>query len=166
MVELLARLRIAAWPLVIGMIAGGAVVLFAGPGLFWGLVALGLAVLLIVQFVSFQEPILRPPEQQADDPLAALPPMTRVLLDQLPMPVMLLDDDERVLFVNRSMRDVLGPGAGPQARLSRCCAIPRCWPRSPQARRRLSHQRALHPAGADRAALPGLCRARSASRRR
>jgi two-component system phosphate regulon sensor histidine kinase PhoR len=71
---------------------------------------LALAVLLISQFVSFQEPILRAPEQTVDDPLAALPPMTRVLLDQLPIPVMLLDDDERVLFVNRSMRDVLGPG--------------------------------------------------------
>jgi len=108
MVESLARLRAAAWPLVIGMIAGGAAVLFAGPGLFWGLVALGLAVLLIAQFVTFQEPILRPPEQQAVDPL--LPPMTRVLMDQLPIPVMLLDDNEQVLFVNRSMRDVLGPG--------------------------------------------------------
>ena len=108
MVESLARLRVAAWPLVIGMIAGGAAVLFAGPGLFWGLVALGLAVLLIVQFVTFQEPILRAPEEQAVDPL--LPPMTRVLMDQLPIPVMLLDDNEQVLFVNRSMRDVLGPG--------------------------------------------------------
>jgi two-component system phosphate regulon sensor histidine kinase PhoR len=108
MVESLARLRVAAWPLVIGMIAGGGAVLFAGPGLFWGLVALGLAVLLIVQFIAFQEPILRPPEQQAVDPL--LPPMTRVLLDQLPIPVMLLDDNEQVLFVNRAMRDVLGPG--------------------------------------------------------
>ena len=110
MVESLAHLRAAAWPLVIGMIAGGAAVLFSGPALFWGLVALGLAILLIVQFVTFQEPILRPPEQQADDLLAPLPPMTRVLLDQLPMPVMLLDDNEQVLFVNRSMRDVLGPG--------------------------------------------------------
>src|SRR5882757_4667084 len=110
MVESLSRLRATAWPLVIGMAAGGAVVVFAGPGLFWGLVALGLAAMLIVQFINFQEPILRPPEQTADDPLAALPPMTRVLLDQLPIPVMLLDDDERVLFVNRSMRDVLGPG--------------------------------------------------------
>jgi len=110
MVESLARLRATAWPLVIGTIAGGAVVLFAGPGLFWALVALGLAVMLIVQFVTFQEPILRPPEQKPDDPLAVLPPMTRVLLDQLPIPVMLLDDVERVLFVNHSMRDVLGPG--------------------------------------------------------
>jgi len=85
-------------------------VLYAGPGLFWALVAFGLAAGLIIQFVRFQEPILRPAEQTVDDPLAALPPLTRVLLDQLPIPVMLLDDDERVLFVNRSMRDVLGPG--------------------------------------------------------
>jgi two-component system phosphate regulon sensor histidine kinase PhoR len=110
MVESFARLRATAWLLLIGTIAGGAVVLFAGPGLFWGLTALGLAAMLIAQFINFQEPILRPPEQTADDPLAALPPLTRVLLDQLPIPVMLLDDDERVLFVNRSMRDVLGPG--------------------------------------------------------
>jgi len=110
MVESFARLRATAWPLAVGVILGGAVVLFASPGLFWALVALGLAAMLIVQFVSFQEPILRAPEQTQDDPLAALPPMTRVLLDQLPIPVMLLDDDERVLFVNRSMRDVLGPG--------------------------------------------------------
>jgi two-component system, OmpR family, phosphate regulon sensor histidine kinase PhoR len=110
MVESLHRLRANAWPLVMAMIVGGGVVLVAGPGLFWALVALALATLLIVQFVSFQEPILRPPEQKSDDPVAALPPMTRLLLDQLPIPVMLLDDDERVLFVNHSMRDVLGPG--------------------------------------------------------
>jgi two-component system phosphate regulon sensor histidine kinase PhoR len=110
MVESFLRLRNSAWPLVIGMIAGGAAVLFAGPGLFWALVALALAALLIVQFVTFQEPILRAQEEKTDDPVAALPPMTRLLLDQLPIPVMLLDDDERVLFVNHSMRDVLGPG--------------------------------------------------------
>jgi len=110
MLESLARLRSHAWPLVIGMVAGGAAVVFAGPALFWGLVALGLAAVLIVQFVTFQEPILRPAEPTSDDPLAALPAMSRVLLEQLPMPVMLLDDDERILFVNHSMREVLGPG--------------------------------------------------------
>ena len=41
MVESFARLRVAAWPLVIGMIAGGAAVLFAGPGLFWAPGGLG-----------------------------------------------------------------------------------------------------------------------------
>lgn len=108
--ESLARLREKLWPLLAGAVAGGALVLFAGPTLFWALVALALAVLLVTQFVTFQEPILRPAEQQADDPLAALPPLTRVLLDQLPIPVMLLDHDERVLFVNQAMRGVLGPG--------------------------------------------------------
>jgi two-component system, OmpR family, phosphate regulon sensor histidine kinase PhoR len=108
--ESLARLRSKLWPLLAGAVAGGALVLFAGPGLFWALVALALAVLLVTQFVTFQEPILRPAEQKADDPLAALPPLTRVLLDQLPIPVMLLDHDERVLFVNHAMRGVLGPG--------------------------------------------------------
>jgi len=110
MVESLMRLRAAAWPLIIGVILGGSVLLVGGSALFWALVAAGLAALLIAQFVTFQEPVLRPPEQTADDPLAALPPMTRVLLDQLPSPVMLLDEDEKVLFVNHSMRDVLGPG--------------------------------------------------------
>ena len=109
MVESVLRLRPAAWSLIIGMVAGGAVALFAGAGLFWALVALALAALLIAQFVTFQQPI-RPVEEKIDDPVAALPPMTRVMLDQLPIPVMLLDDDERVLFVNYSMRDVLGPG--------------------------------------------------------
>ena len=110
MIESFARLRAIAWPLVIGLIAGGTVALFAGTGFFWGLVALGLAVMLIVQFITFQEPILRPPEKNPDDALGLLPPSTRLLLEQLPMPVMLLDDQERVLFVNHSMRNVLGPG--------------------------------------------------------
>src|SRR3954463_15001000 len=110
MVESLLRLRGLAWPLLIGLILGGSVMLLGGSALFWALVAGGLAALLIAQFIPFQEPILRPAEQTADDPLAALPPMTRVLLDQLPSPVMLLDEDEKVLFVNHSMRDVLGPG--------------------------------------------------------
>lgn len=110
MMESLQSLRAAAWPLMIGTILGGAAVLLGGSALFWALVGASLSILLITQFVSFQQPILRPPEQTADDPLAALPPMTRVLLDQLPSPVMLLDEDEKVLFVNHAMRDVLGPG--------------------------------------------------------
>jgi two-component system phosphate regulon sensor histidine kinase PhoR len=110
MIESFLRLRAMAWPLMAGMVLGGAAVLLGGSALFWALVAAGLAGLLITQFVGFQEPILRPAEQTADDPLAALPPMTRVLLDQLPSPVMLLDEDEKVLFVNHSMRAVLGPG--------------------------------------------------------
>jgi two-component system phosphate regulon sensor histidine kinase PhoR len=103
------RVRAAAWPLLIGTVLGGAILYLGGSTLFWGGVAAGLAILLIAQFVNFQEP-LRPAEPVPDDPVAALPPMTRVLLDQLPSPVMLLDDEEKVLFVNHAMRDVLGPG--------------------------------------------------------
>ncbi|HET7085807.1 MAG TPA: ATP-binding protein [Rhizomicrobium sp.] len=136
--ESFARLRAAAWPLVMGLIAGGAVALFAGPGLFWGLVALGLAAMLIIQFVNFQEPILRPPETTIDDPLASLPPLTRVLMDQLPIPVMLLDDNERVLFVNHSMRDVLGPGLD-RKRASSVLRNPDVLQAIAQARRGLSN---------------------------
>ena len=110
MLESLARLRGKVWPLLIGALVGGAAVLYGGPAMFWGAVALVLAVAMIVQFVTFQEPVLRAPERTPDDPLAILPPLTRLLLEQLPMPVMLLDSAERVLFVNQSMRDVLGPG--------------------------------------------------------
>src|SRR3954470_11116789 len=110
MLEPFTRLRTVAWPGVLGTILVGSVWLLGGSALFWGLAAASLAALLIAQFITFQEPILRPAEQTADDPLAALPPMTRVLLDQLPSPVMLLDEDEKVLFVNHAMRDVLGPG--------------------------------------------------------
>lgn len=110
MFESLALLRGKVWPLLIGAMVGGAAVLYGGPAMFWGAVALVLAVAMIAQFVTFQEPVLRPPEQTPDDPLAILPPLTRLLLEQLPMPVMLLDGAERVLFVNQSMRDVLGPG--------------------------------------------------------
>jgi two-component system phosphate regulon sensor histidine kinase PhoR len=98
------------WPFLIGAVIGGAAVLFGGPAMFWGGLAFALAFAMIAQFVTFQEPVLRPVEQSPDDPLALLPPLTRLLLEQLPMPVMLLDGTERVLFVNQSMRGVLGPG--------------------------------------------------------
>jgi two-component system phosphate regulon sensor histidine kinase PhoR len=106
----LALKRLPIWPFLIGAILGGAAVLIGGEAMFWAALASALAIALIVQFITFQEPVLRPAEQAADDPLSLLPPLTRLLLDQLPMPVMLLDGTERVLFVNRSMRDVLGPG--------------------------------------------------------
>ncbi len=110
MVESLVRLRRTFWLILTGVLAGGAMLLFGGPPAFWAIVALALAAALIAQFVTFQEPILRPPEQISDDSLAMLPPLTRLLLEKLPMPVMLLDSTERVLFANESMREVLGPG--------------------------------------------------------
>jgi two-component system phosphate regulon sensor histidine kinase PhoR len=108
--DLLLLIKGRIWPFLIGAIIGGAAVLFGGPAMFWGGLAFALAAALIAQFVTFQEPVLRTVEQTPDDPLALLPPLTRLLLEQLPMPVMLLDGVERVLFVNQSMRGVLGPG--------------------------------------------------------
>ncbi|HVV27432.1 MAG TPA: ATP-binding protein [Rhizomicrobium sp.] len=108
--QALSRLRGKSWPFVIGMVAGGAAVLFAGEAMFWALAALALAAALISQFVTFQEPVLSPAVQDSGDPVALLPPQTRLLLEQLPMPVMLLDGAERVVFANQFMREVLGPG--------------------------------------------------------
>ena len=108
MLESLARGII--WPLLIGAILGGAAALFGGPALFWGAVSLALAAAFIIQFITFQEPVLRPAEPGSDDPLGLLSPQTRLLLEQLPMPVMLLDGAQCVLFANKSMRDVLGIG--------------------------------------------------------
>ena len=110
MLESLAWLRVKIWLLLIGALAGGAAILFGGPTLFWGLVGVVLGAALIAQFITLKTPVLRPAEPGPDDPLGLLPPQTRLLLEQLPMPVMLLDGAQRVLFANQSMRDVLGPG--------------------------------------------------------
>ena len=46
-----------------------------------------------------------------DEGLAILSPLVRKVLGQMPVPVMLLDDGARVLFVNEPMRTVVGPSA-------------------------------------------------------
>ena len=46
---------------------------------------------------------------QLSGQVAALPPMTRVLLDQLPIPVMLLDDEERARTLYAKLSNFL-PG--------------------------------------------------------
>ena len=81
------------------------------------------------------------------------------------MPVMLLDGDERVLFVNQSMRDVLGPGLD-RKRASAVLRNPDVLAAIAGRRARRILRRALHLAGAGRAALPGLCRAHQRRRRR
>jgi two-component system phosphate regulon sensor histidine kinase PhoR len=98
------------WLFVIGLIAGGGAVLLLGPAALWGILALSLAALLIARFVSFQPPVASVVETVPADPMAILPPLTRLLLERLPMPVMLLDGAQHVLFVNHSMRSALGPG--------------------------------------------------------
>src|ERR1700722_11535268 len=98
------------WLFVIGLIAGGGSVLWLGPAALWGILALSLAALLIARFVTFQPPVASVVESVPVDPQAILPPFTRLLLERLPLPVMLLDGAQHVLFVNQSMRSALGPG--------------------------------------------------------
>jgi two-component system phosphate regulon sensor histidine kinase PhoR len=106
---LLNFLRHRLWTLTAG-IALAAAALLLGRDAVWALVLLALGAAVIERFVTPQEALGNEPQQRTDDPLAILPPLTRLLLEQLPMPVMLLDAGERVLFVNQWMRALLGPG--------------------------------------------------------
>jgi two-component system phosphate regulon sensor histidine kinase PhoR len=109
MKESIRNLRSGAWLGLAGVILGGALVAALGVQVLWALIALGLATLLIARFIAFEPPVVSV-AAPSDDPLALLPPLTRALFEQLPLPVMLLDGGQRVLFVNRDMREVLGPG--------------------------------------------------------
>ena len=106
---LLNFLRHRLWTLTAG-IALAAAALLLGRDAVWALLLLALGAAVIERFVTPQEALGNEPQQRTDDPLAILPPLTRLLLEQLPMPVMLLDAGERVLFVNQWMRALLGPG--------------------------------------------------------
>ena len=92
------------------MLAGMALVLLGPPAL-WVLIGLALAAALISRLLVPPPPASRPPERAGSEQLAMLTPLTRTLLEQLPMPVMLLDAGERVLFTNEPMRTLLGGDA-------------------------------------------------------
>lgn len=108
MTPLLDVLRQRLWTIALGMVLAG--------GLWWGLGAEGvLGVLLlvvaaavIVRFVAPQSPLVRVPKVEEPD-VAILSPMVRKMLAQMPVPVMLLDESSKVLFVNETMRGVVGP---------------------------------------------------------
>jgi two-component system phosphate regulon sensor histidine kinase PhoR len=98
------------WPALVGVIAGGALVALLGRDVLWSLIAFALAALLIWRFIPFQPPVISAAAPAvSSDPLASLPPLTRLLLERLPLPVMLVDSSQRVLLVNRDMRTALGP---------------------------------------------------------
>ena len=109
MAPFLNLLRSRIWTLTAGIALTLAVLLFAGPKAIWWLLGLGLV-------CAIAERLLTPPESRASLPaqrpqnLSVLPPLTQLLLEELPMPVLLLDEDQRVLFVNQWMRALLGPG--------------------------------------------------------
>ncbi len=106
---LLDFLRHRIWTLTAGVALAATAILLWGREAIWVLLLLLLAAAVIARFVTSQEPGSAP-QQRPDDPLAILPPLTQLLFEQLPMPVMLLDEGERVLFVNQGMRALLGPG--------------------------------------------------------
>ena len=106
---LLNFLRRRIWTLTAGIGLAAAVLLLLGQQAVWGLLATVLVVALIGRLVTPPSSLEDEPSQRPDDPLSILPPLTGLLLEQLPMPVMLLDADERVLFVNQWMRGLLGP---------------------------------------------------------
>jgi two-component system, OmpR family, phosphate regulon sensor histidine kinase PhoR len=103
-------LRQRVWSLTAGVALACGALLLLGREALWVLLGLAIAVSILAGFVSPRKLLGVQPEPRADDTLATLPSVTRLLLEQLPMPVMLLDESERVLFVNEWMRELLGPG--------------------------------------------------------
>ncbi len=109
MVESLRLLRGWMGPALLGLVAGGAVVAWLGADALWGLAGLGLLALLIGGFLSPPPAAVNTALPAAPaDPLAALPPPARLLMERLPLPVMLLDGNARVLLTNGDMQMALG----------------------------------------------------------
>src|SRR5438067_11395312 len=94
------------WTLTAGLLLAGLAVLALGPMALWSLIAFALAAALVTHFLALPPtPITAPAERNdSSGTLASL----RFMLDQLPMPVMLLDQAQRVLFVNQPMRALVG----------------------------------------------------------
>jgi two-component system phosphate regulon sensor histidine kinase PhoR len=96
------------WPLIIGMALAGFVALLFGPVAFGILLALSLAAALVSSLFTAEKPSAATTE--VTRPVTALSPLARAVIAQLPAPVMLLDEGERVILVNDSMRTVVGAG--------------------------------------------------------
>jgi two-component system phosphate regulon sensor histidine kinase PhoR len=94
------------WPLAIGMALAGVVALVFGPFAFGVVFAMAVAAAIISGLIVPEAPSALAMAQ--DPPVAALSPLARAVIAQLPAPVMLLDGDERVLMVNDSMRALVG----------------------------------------------------------
>ncbi len=92
----------------LGAVLAGVLLLLLGPKGVWALLLLILAVAVILRtFVPATRPA--PPPTPPSGEEGILTPLVRRVLGQMPMPVMLLDDSFRVLFVNAPMRVVVGP---------------------------------------------------------
>jgi two-component system phosphate regulon sensor histidine kinase PhoR len=94
------------WPLAAGMALAGVVALVFGPVVFGVFFALTVAAAIVAGLIAPQAPSASAMAQNPPD--AALSPLARAVIAQWPAPVMLLDEDERVLLVNDSMRALVG----------------------------------------------------------
>ena len=95
------------WPLAAGMLLAGVIALVFGP-LAFGLVLAATIVAALFLGLSAPATISGAAIRQNPEPLS---PLARAVIEQLPAPVMLLDESERVLLVNDSMRALVGADA-------------------------------------------------------
>ena len=94
-----------AWPLAAGMAVAGVVALLFGP------LALALVIGLTIAAVIFLgQPETSPASARPEDP-QPLSPLVRGVIEQLPAPVLLLDESKRVILVNSAMRPLVGADA-------------------------------------------------------
>ena len=95
------------WPVAVGAVLAGVLLLLLGPKGVWGLLLLLLAAGVILHtFVPPARPEPKPVVPKGQEGI--LTPLVRRVLGQMPMPVMLLDESYRILFVNAPMRLVVG----------------------------------------------------------
>jgi two-component system phosphate regulon sensor histidine kinase PhoR len=94
------------WPLAVGMALAGVVALVFGPLAFGVVLALAVGAAI---FLGLSAPEA-PSEAALQESPPALTPLSRAVIAQLPAPVMLLDESERVILVNDSMRALVGSG--------------------------------------------------------
>jgi len=94
------------WPLAVGMALAGVVALLFGPLAFGVVLALAVGAAI---FLGLSAPETAAAAALQENP-PALSPLARAVIGQLPAPVMLLDESERVILINDSMRALVGAG--------------------------------------------------------
>jgi two-component system phosphate regulon sensor histidine kinase PhoR len=100
------------WPLALGLVAGGALLLWRGPQTTWVVAGIAAAVAILMSVMA-REGGLHLREQAVaigDAGNTFLTPLAREVLAHLPDPLMLLDQSGRVLFANSAMYRVIGIG--------------------------------------------------------
>jgi len=94
------------WPLAAGMALAGVVALVFGPQVLGVILAATVGGAIFLGLSAPQAPY----ESALQESPPALSPLARAVIGQLPAPVMLLDESERVILINDSMRAVVGSG--------------------------------------------------------